>query len=358
MHDKTIKNDDLTQLSDSLRVLPVQVGTRVEVPKSVPWAAGGEPIITPRTAQLGSIALQDFDENDQWQYMIEGKVWPYEDGDITFLPPAVAAKLPGPDLNCDKVNVLPVETARAIRQNKNIKGVISFDHLGSISDSVAEELAGCDVKILSLNGLKKLSPTAAKALATFRGEDLYLRGVQSLSTEAAQALSDCEIWHVMLGLTALTADEAEGIGRSHIKLLTLSNLTVLTPEAARGISHFKGSRLALAEVTGLSPEAAAHLATLDPNVELYLANLAAMHVEVAKAFHRFKGYLLCPAVEAMTPEAARALCKCEGANLYFVNVDFSSFPSEVQEWLNDPLRNKAKIQFHGKVFCPAIQEKP
>ena len=135
-----------------------------------------------------------------------------------------------------------------------------LDGLETIDAPVAAALAKSTGERLSLRGLKTIAPAPAKRLSFFDG-GILLDGVGSMKEPALMLLAT--LWdgwgeHIVLslGLTSLSAKQAETLTECGGWGLALDRLETLTPEAARKLGGLDMPHLSLGGLTEISLETA------------------------------------------------------------------------------------------------------
>jgi hypothetical protein len=121
------------------------------------------------------------------------------------------------------------------------RGKLAINHLTTLTDESAREIAQFRGLALDLNGLTTLSEESAKGLAAYGGVDLSLKSITTLTPEIAAVLAEFKGPHLWLGLTTLDADAVTKLAGFKCRSLHLSGLTTVTPEAATMLEALKGN---------------------------------------------------------------------------------------------------------------------
>ncbi|MFN6270101.1 MAG: hypothetical protein ACK40T_06875 [Akkermansiaceae bacterium] len=121
------------------------------------------------------------------------------------------------------------------------RGKLAINHLTTLTDESAREIAQFRGLALDLNGLTTLSEESAKGLAAYGGVDLSLKSITTLTPEIATVLAEFKGPHLWLGLTTLDADAVTKLAGFKCRSLHLSGLTTVTPEAATMLEALKGN---------------------------------------------------------------------------------------------------------------------
>jgi hypothetical protein len=121
------------------------------------------------------------------------------------------------------------------------RGKLAINHLTTLTDENAREIAQFKGLVLELNGLATLSEESAKGLAAYGGVDLSLKSITTLTPEIATVLAEFKGPHLHLGLTTLDADAVTKLAGFKCRSLHLSGLTTVTPEAATMLEALKGN---------------------------------------------------------------------------------------------------------------------
>jgi hypothetical protein len=253
-----------------------------------------------------------------------------------------AARAESPLIETQRIESLTVAQAEqlvATTQERKLQ----LGGLTSLSADGASALSAFEGTVLHLNGLKQITPETARALATSRAKVLDLGGLARPSADVVSALGEFGGMGIMLGLDALSLEQARLLAAFKARRLRFTgtaDLTVetatilatfpgdqlwfergptkLTPEVARAIVSFKGPSLALDGMTTLSTDAARELASFRGEA-LRLGGLQMLSGEAAEAIANFKGKQLdCHALYTtlmnvgrdgpLTLEQARSAC--------------------------------------------------
>ena len=238
---------------------------------------------------------------------------------LQALPPEVAAILadrPRGGLSLRGLRTLAPDVATALVRTP---GPLVLDGVETVSDDVAEILAARAVAEilaaraggLSLAGLRDVPhPALLKQLLQTNG----LRAARSLPDAAFAAIAASSGDRTLDGLTALTAAQAEMLGR-HEGPLSLAGITALSDEAARGLLRHRGP-LHLPNLTDFSAATLAAIMQHDQMGQRWIhelqslggpsARLIATTTHAGLAFNSLK---------TLSPEAARGLAAYRGQML-------------------------------------------
>ena len=164
---------------------------------------------------------------------------------------------------------------------------------------------------LGLMGVTELSPEAAEELGKHKGGPLHLDSLAEISGKVAKELGKHRGSLFLDGLKELSPEAAEGLSK-HEGYLSLNGLTTISGKAAKDLGRHKG--------------------------ELLLNNIRELSPEAAKGLAKHRGYLHLLSLRELSDEAAKALAKHESLLFFGDNLHGLSYEAHLALW------SKAKVQ--------------